>query len=152
MLAGEGELADFSPQGLQTALDRLIEIEVEVQEALDAIEPPEQVADLHHLLFDFDDRFISIQAALAARAGTAADWEELSDSPEMTAYRAALAEEKQECSDFQAELDATAKREVFADVPWIPGELKEIVEVVLGCAGYPDHPQDVYRPPPTTAP
>ena len=68
----------------------------------------------------------------------------------MATYRAALAYDKQLCSDFQAELDATEERGVFADTPWIPGELKEVVEVVLGCEGYPDDPEDVYRPPATS--
>jgi hypothetical protein len=154
VLVAEGaQLTDFTPQDLQAAFVRLKEIEMEVQEATEAIEPPEQIADLHNFFFDFDDdSFISAQDALAARAGTAADWQELSESPEMAAYRAALAADKETCTDIEAELNATAERGVFADVPWIPGELKEIVEVVLGCAGYPEHPEDVYRPPPTSTP
>ena len=39
------------------------------------------------------------------------------------------------------------QREAFAGMPWIPGELQEIFEVALGCDGYPEHPEDVYRPP-----
>jgi hypothetical protein len=154
VLVAEGaQLTDFTPQDLQVALGRVREIEAEVEEGVDAIEPPEQVADLHNLLFDFDDDFISSQEALAARAGTAAGWEELSESPEMAAYRAALAKDKQECAESQAELNTIAeRREIFADEPWIPGELKEIFEAVLGCEGYPEHPEDVYRPSPTTTP
>lgn len=150
LVAQPEQLTDFTPQDLQAALERVSEIGVEVEEAVDAIEPPEQITDLHDLWFDFDGSFTSAQEALATRAGTAADWEELSESPEMAAYRAALAEDKQTCTDFQAHLDATEERGVFADVPWIPGELKEVVEVVLGCQGYPEHPEDVYRPPPTS--
>ncbi len=153
LIAEGAQLTDFTPQDLQAAFERVKEIEVEVQEATDAIEPPEQITDLHNFFFDFDDEsFISAQDAMAARAGTAVDWEELSESPEMAAYRVALAEDKETCTDFEAELDATEERGVFADTPWIPGELKEIVEVVLGCEGYPEHPEDVYRPPPTSTP
>jgi hypothetical protein len=151
VLVAEGaQLGDFTPQDLQAALERVSEIGVEVEEAVDAIEPPEQITDLHNLWFDFDGNFTSAQEALATRAGSAADWEELSESPEMAAYRAALAEDKRTCTDFQAQLDATEERGVFADVPWIPGELKEVVEVVLGCQGYPEHPEDVFRPPPVS--
>jgi hypothetical protein len=90
---------------------------------------------------------------LAVRAGTAENWEELSDSPEMAAYRHALTEDKQQCADSQTEMNAiTERREVFADTPWVPGELKDVVEAVLGCAGYPEHPEDVYRPPPIATP
>ena len=111
LVAEEAQLTDFTPPDLQAAFERVKEIEVEVQEATDAIEPPQQIADLHNFWFDFDDDpLISAQDALAARAGTAAAWEELSASPEMVAYRAALAEDKETCTDFQAELDATQER------------------------------------------
>ena len=117
----------------------------------------DQIADLHHLMWDWHGKFIPIEEALAHRAGTAentaAGWEALSASPEMAAYRASMAEGKQACADFQAELDATVERGVFADTPWIPSELKEVVDIVLGCDGFPEHPEDVYRyPPPTSSP
>lgn len=154
VLVAEGaELANFTPQDLAAAFERLKEVELEVQEATEAMEPPEQIVDLHNFFFDFDDdSFTSAQDVLAARAGTAADWEELSATPEMAAYRAALAADKETCDDFEAELDATEQRGVFDDTPWIPGELKEVVELVIGCAGYPENPDDVYRPVPTPAP
>jgi hypothetical protein len=116
-----------------------------------AIEPPEQVAAFHNFYFA-TSKFTAARETLAARAATAADWEELSESPEMAAYRAAIAEDKQACTDFEAEMDATAERGVFADVPWFPSELSEVVEGVLGCEGYPERPEDVYRPPPTSTP
>ncbi len=154
VLVADGEqLANFSPQDLQVALGRVREIEAAVDAATSAIDPPEQVADLHHLFFDFDGDFISAQEALAVRAGTAADWRELSESEEMAAYRAALAKDKQDCVDSQAEVNAIGEaRGAFADTQWIPGELKELFEVALGCDGYPEHPEDVYRPPPTSTP
>lgn len=148
--AEAAQITDFTPQDLQVGLEGVIEIAVEVKEAADAIEPPEQVADLHHRLFD--DKFTFFEEALAARAGTAANWEELSESPEMEAFRAAMAEDKQACIDFQAELDATANRAVFADTPWIPGFLKEIVDAVLNCEFVPEIPEDMFRPPPTSTP
>lgn len=79
VLAAEGaQLNDFTPQDLQAALEQVSEIGVDVRAAVDAIDPPELVADLHNVWFDFDGGFTSAQEALAARAGTAADWEELS--------------------------------------------------------------------------
>ncbi len=151
VLFAEGEeLSGFTPQDLQAVLERVGKIEVEVREAAAAIEPPEQVADLHNLLFD--TRFAVAREALATRAGTAADWEELSETPEMAAYRTAVTVDKQACVDFQTQLDATAGRGVFADVPWIPGELKEVVQAVLGCATWPDRPEDMFRPAPASTP
>jgi hypothetical protein len=152
VLVAEGiELTAFTPQDLPFALEQVREIEAAVDEATSAIDPPEQVADLRQLFFDFDGGFISAQDGLAARASTAADWRELSDSTEMAAYRAALAKDKQDCVDAQAEVNAIGEqREVFADTPWIPGQLKELFEVALGCDGYPDQPADVYCPPSTS--
>jgi hypothetical protein len=141
------QLTDFTPQDLHVALERVAEIQAEALETAAAIDPPEQIADLHALFF----RELPI-AELAARAGIAADWEELSESPEMAAYRAALAADNQVCAVFQAKLDATAERGVFADTPWIPSELTEIVDYALGCDSLPEHPEDAYRPPPATAP
>jgi hypothetical protein len=147
---------DFTPLDLQAILEGARVIRIDVKEATDDIEPPKQVADVHDLVFNWHTRFIPIEEALAIRAGTAADtavdWEKLSNSPEMEAYRAAIAEGKQACTDLQAKLDATEEREVFADTPWIPGELKEVVERVLGCGMFPEHPENVYRypPPPDT--
>ena len=143
----EAQLTDFTPHDLHVALEQVAEIQAEALDAAAAIEPPEQVADLHQLYF----RELPI-AELAARAGTAADWYELSDSPEMAAYRAALAADNQVCAEFQTTLDATAARGVFADTPWIPGELKETVNYALGCDSLPAHPEDAYRPPTTTVP
>ena len=146
------QITDLTPQDLQAVLEQAKEIRVAVKEATDDIEPPEQVADIHHLVFDWHTEFIPIEEALAARAGTAphtdAGWEELSDSPEMATYRASIAEGKRVCTDLQAKLDASEERGVFADTPWIPGEMKEVVERVLGCVWFPEHPEDVYRYPP----
>jgi hypothetical protein len=156
-LIAEGQqVADFTPQHLQAGLERgLREIRIPLQEAADAIEPPTQVADLHHLMWDWHARFISVEEALAVRAGAAADtaedWTALSDSAEMAAYREAITEGKQVCVEFQSQLDATAERGDFADVPWLPGELKEVVNAVLGCEWFPENPEDVYRYPPPTS-
>lgn len=156
-LASQAEQTDdFTPQDLQAILEGAKVIRIDVKEATDGIEPPKQVADVHNLVFDWHTRFISIEEALAVRAGTATDtavdWERLSSSPEMKAYRAAIAEGKQACTDLQAKLDATEERGEFADVPWIPNEMQEVVKRLLGCVWFPEHPENVYRypPPPDT--
>jgi hypothetical protein len=158
LIAGQGahvgfddqgaQLTDFTPQDLQVALEQVAEIQAEALEAAADIEPPEEIADLHALYF----RELPI-AALAARAGTAADWDELSESPEMAAYRTALAADNEVCAQLQAELDATGStRGVFIDNPWLPSRMTEIVDYALGCSSLPANPQDAYRPPATTAP
>ena len=146
------EIVDFAPQDLKAVLDQARVIRIEVDEAVDQIEPPEQISDIHDLVFDWHGEFITIEEVLAVRAGTTphtdAGWTELSNSPEMAAYRQAIAEGKQVCIDFQSRLDATEERGVFTETPWIPGEMKEVVERVLGCGWFPEKPEDVYRYPP----
>lgn len=135
------DLSDFTPEDLHEALEQVADIQEEAVNRAAAIDPPAQLAELHALYF----RELPI-AELAVRAGTATSWEELSASPEMAAYRAALAADNQVCAEFQAKLDSTAERGAFADTPWIPDQLKEIVEYGLGCDNLPANPEDVYRP------
>ena len=66
----------------------------------------------------------------------------------MVAYRESVAAGKQVCVDFQRELDDTAIRDEFKDVPWLPGELKEVVVAALGCQWFPDDPTTIYQYPP----
>ncbi len=141
------QLTDFTPQDLHVALERVAAVQAEALESAAAIEPPELLAELHALYF----RELPI-AELAVRAETAADWEELSESTEMAAYRAALAADNEVCADFQVTLDATADRGVFADVPWMPSRLTEMVDYALACDLLTPHPEDVYRPPSTAGP
>ena len=153
-ITAQGVLAaDLTPQQIEVGLRRVLEeLRIPLQESVDAIDPPEQVAELHTLLWNWHADFIRVESTLAGRMGATPDteegWTELSNSPEVAAYRAALAEGKQVCIDFQAQLDATEERGVFKDVPWVPSELSEVVNASLGCDNFPDDPQSVYRYPP----
>ncbi len=150
VLLAEGErIHDFTPQDLGRALERVGEIEAVTLDAAAAIKPPEQVAEFHEFFFATSS-FTSAREALAVRAGTAQSWEDLSESPEMAAYRAAVAEDKQACVDFEAEMDAAAAGQVFTDVPWFPSELSDEVAKVLGCDQFPEQPENMYRPPGST--
>jgi len=152
LIAEPEQIEDFTPQDLQVALEQVRQIEAEVEESIAAIDPPDQVAEFHTLFFTFGEGFISAQEALAVRAGTAADWDELSGSSEMSAYRAALAKDRQDCFDFRARLNTIAEqRGDLSETPWIPSDLKEVFSVFLGCDGYPERPNDLYRPPQDSA-
>jgi hypothetical protein len=140
-----------TPSDVRAMMERFQPIRIEVLEGLERLDPPELVADLHRLISDWMAKIILAEEALAARASTVAGWEDFSQSSEMAAYRAALAEGKTVCADFQAELDATAVRGVFADTPWIPSELKEVVDAALGCETFPENPEAVFGQPPATS-
>ena len=140
-----------TPSDVNAMMERVQPLRIEVLEAFEGVDPPEQVADLHRLLSDWMAKIMLAEEALATRASTVGSWEEFSQSSEMAAYRAVLVEGKQGCTDFQAKLDATAARGVFADMPWIPGALKEVVDAALGCESFPENPEAVYRQPPATS-
>jgi hypothetical protein len=154
-LTAQGILSgdDLTPQQIQAGLQLAVsEIRAPLQETADGIDPPEQVASLHALLWDWHADLMRIETELSARLGatpdTEAGWTELSDSPEVVAYRATLAEGKQVCTDFQAELDSTAASGAFEDVAWFPSEFSEAVNAALGCDQFPEDPSTVYRYPP----
>jgi len=138
------ELTEFEPADLQVALDAIGEIEAWVLEETGEIEPPAVLAEFHE--YFFGDTFTVARRALATRAAGATDWDDLSNSPEMAAYRAAVAGDKQACEEMQAVIDRTETAEAFADLPWIPGELQEVVVAIMGCGTFPDDPQQLFRP------
>ena len=155
-LMAEGTLERANnPQEIAGVLRRVLdEIRLPLQRAVDAIDPPEQVAELHSLLWNWHSGFISIEEALLGRfdatPNTEEGWTALSDSAEMASYRDSLVEGRQVCIDFQAQLDATEARGAFAEVAWLPGELKETVIAALGCEAFPEDPYRevwVYPPP-----
>jgi hypothetical protein len=138
---GGRQLTDFTTQDLHLALEELADIQNEVAAAAAEIDPPDELEELHHLFF----RRLPIEP-LAAAAGSADSWEELTATPEMEAYRLAMVADGEVCNEFQSTLDATAQRGAFADTPWIPGRLKEIVDYALGCDVFPADPGNVFRP------
>jgi hypothetical protein len=144
---------DLTPQDLEAGIERGIEeIRIPLQESADAVDPPEQVAELHTLMWSWHADLIRVETTLAQRVGatpdTEAGWTALSDSPEVAAYRASITEGKQVCIDFQAQLDDTEARGGFEGVAWLPSELSEVVKAALGCEWFPEDPQDIYRYPP----
>lgn len=145
LAATNEELVDHDPSELQIALIELGRIERNALTAAAEIEPPAVLAELHELYFD--DTFTIARENLAERAGSATSWEELSASPEMEAYRAAVARDREVCLDIQEILNRTEVLEAFEDTPWVPADLKEVVDAALGCTDYVDDPWDMFRPP-----
>ncbi len=142
-----------TPAEAGATVERMMALRIESVEATEALEPPEVIADLHELTLSWEKRLLPIEESFAARAEAVSGWEEFFESAEVEAYRAALVEGKQVCAEFQAKLDATAERGAFADAPWLPPALKEVVEARLGCELFPDDPENVFRPlPPSTVP
>ena len=114
-------------------LDRAVAIRTDLQNNLSNLDPPEAFADLHGVLVEQLGRILTVQENWAVRAETAGSLDELNESSEAVAYWDLDAEMRPLCFELQSRLDATAEREIFAEVPWIPGEMKEVVSLVLSC-------------------
>jgi hypothetical protein len=114
-------------------LDKAVAIRTDLQNSLTDVNPPEALADLHEYLVEQHGRVLAVMAAWDVRAETAGSLDELKESSEAVAYWDLDAEMRPLCLEFQSRLDATTEREIFAEVPWIPGEMKEVVSLVLGC-------------------
>ena len=103
---------------------------------MEAIEPPEDAAEMHTAAIGIVDRLATADEAVANLIGTMETEQELTlllQSPEYLATEAVDEEAVALCQAAQAEFDSTADREVFGDTPWIPSELREVVSVAFGC-------------------
>ena len=105
-------------------------------DGLNELEPPSELADMHELAVDIMLRFTVAEEALAAKArdledlaGIASLWA----SAEIRAWQAVDEESRVICVVAQRELDETEQRSDLEDLPWIPGEMKETVQVAFGC-------------------
>ena len=115
--------------------DRL-EVRYDFLEGVEALEPPEEVADMHQESLDLFTKMTDADEALAARS---AEFDEFTDhwqwvdTPEGQASDKVLAEVFEFCRASQEDFDATQEREQFAVDEWLPSEMKEVVRVAFGC-------------------
>jgi hypothetical protein len=75
---------------------------------------------------------------LGVTAGTAGSWDELLQSAEYQTFETTLTGGAEVCNEFQAKLDATAARGIFADTPWIPSDMTDVADAVIGCDTVPE--------------
>ncbi len=125
-------------EGAQTYWERRLQARVEFLEGIQALDPPEQVVDLHETALDIFSRVNAAEQALAARVVTL-DFEGVTDhgpwwdTPEGRAARAVDAEGIAICHAAQGQFDATQESEMFSDMAWLPSELSEVVQVAFPC-------------------
>jgi len=134
---GEAEVAaDPTLERAQSyATDRL-DARHDFIEAFSALEPLEEVVDLHATALDIFTRLVAAETSLADLVMAADSFEEADAvwiTPQGEAFRRIDEEAIALCAVVQADLDATQQREVFADMPWIPSEMKEVIEVAFRC-------------------
>lgn len=108
----------------------------ELVEGIEALSPPEEIADLHATFQEIMAKLLVAEEHRALFAETVTSADELDlvwEGPEAQAIRAAEEEAMVLCYAAQSQFDATEQREGLADVPWMPPELKEVVRVALNC-------------------
>jgi len=115
--------------------DRL-ELRNDFLDAFGALDPPEEISDLYATALDIIVRLTAAESELAdfvMEADTAEEARTVWDSPAGDAARAIDVESIAICDAAQASVDATQDRDSFSDTPWIPPEMKEVIEVTFGC-------------------
>jgi len=135
---GEAEVhADPTLERAQSyAIDRL-DARDDFLDDFAALEPPDEVADLHATAMDIITRLAAAETVLADLVMVATTFDEADAvwiTPEGEEFRRIDEEAVALCAVVQADLDATQQREAFADTPWIPPEMKEVIEVTFRCA------------------
>lgn len=116
--------------------DSRVSVRNEFLEGFSALDPPDEVADLHELALGIFGRLTAAEDAVATRAATldtVADIDALWASAEIKAWQAVDEEGVVICQVAQGEFDETDQRVDLQDVPWIPSEMKEIVGIAFGC-------------------
>ncbi len=125
-----------SPDEARTYWDARLQSRVELLEELRTLDPPDGIAELHEEGLDLFDRLISAEENLAARVAAFDEPtgpEQWWSTEEADAVAAANQDILVLCRGFQARYDATIERTGLTDVPWIPNEMKEIVQIDVGC-------------------
>lgn len=105
-------------------------------DGLDALEPPDDVAELHATALDIVGRLTDAEEVLSDRVQAVEPGEGIGDiwaTPEGRAALAADVEAIALCRAAQEELDTTERGEGFENAPWIPDEMKEVIRVAFGC-------------------
>ena len=131
------ESEDQTLESVQAYWDQRVQARTDFSEGLQALEPPEEAAELHAVVVDIFNRLTVAEETLAARvtsletmSGPAEWWA----TPEGQAARAVDEEVAQICVAAQGAFDETVDREAVVDVPWMPPEMKEVVRVAFGCS------------------
>ena len=131
------ESEDQTLDSVRAYWDQRVEARRDFSDGLEALEPPEEAAELHAVVVDIFNRLTLAEESLAARVTsleTASGPAEWWATPEGRVARAVDEEVTQICVVAQGAFDETVDREAVAEVPWMPPEMKEVVRVAFGCS------------------
>jgi hypothetical protein len=100
------------------------------------LDAPEAVVDLHAEAISIMGRVVETEGTLSDMVqdlNSLSDVDSIWDTPEGVAARTADARAVVLCEAAQETLDNTDSGSEMEGVPWIPPEMKQIVQVALGC-------------------
>ncbi len=135
-LEAEWSTQEPTIENTQSYWERRLAVRADLLDAVRALTPPDELIDLNETALDLYTRVSDAEIALADRVATyddAAELEGMWDTPEGQVVLAALEDTYILCRATQAEFDATQDREGFGSMPWIPPEMKEVIQVAFGC-------------------
>lgn len=102
----------------------------------ETIESPDEARALHAAAEDVVRRLADAEDGVADQIGQYDQLSQLEDLDSTPAFRGFLEvndEATTICLAAQGMFDDTKQSEVFAEMPWIPGDLNDVVLVVFGC-------------------
>jgi hypothetical protein len=136
VLDSDLESEPLTVEGTQNYFEEKIAARDELLEGFRAIEPPEEAADMHAAALDILAKLTNAERTLAQQADeieTADELSELWNTQAGLTLGAVDEEARAFCETAQAQFDSTTDRAAVFEGPWIPSELKEVVQVFFGC-------------------
>jgi hypothetical protein len=136
-LDSEMESLATTVEGTKSYWDRRMEIRTGFLDDLQALKPPEEALDLHLVVIGLFGGLVDAEQALADRvvgSGTVSTPAQWWSTPEAEVALSADAAMLGICENVQSAFDETQSREQFSDTPWIPSNVKEVVQVAFHCS------------------
>lgn len=137
-LDAEWESHTPTVEGARSYWDRRVKARVDAIEGLETLKAPDELADLLGAGLGLFIELTDAEKALAVRVAsfeTATEPHQWWDTAEGKAVLALDEEVNAYCRIVQARYDETIDRIILSDVPWMPSDMKEIVQVDIGCEG-----------------
>lgn len=131
------ELAHPTVDDFTAMMETEAAFRAEVAAATHSLDAPTAIAAEHNRFAAWTDGLQAADEALARRAATAESWDEVEASPEFEALETLLQDGAELCVDLDERLEADDTAELFEGIPWVPRDLDDAVDALLGCGTIP---------------
>lgn len=127
------DVDDATVEDAREVITEGVALREQFNDEIDDVVPPALLEDFHNEFLEAHGRVIEAQAAWGIAATSAEGLDHLAASPEAQEFRLEIAEVVGLCVELQARLDDAAERQEIAGTPWLPTEMKDVVELLLDC-------------------